>query len=188
MDHPFTENFGKAGNREDCIESAEVTYHRLMKLAPYSDHLPYSVLAQLASDSDGCEDQSRKIELKNLFRPDIWGNLSMMAFIQSCDIVYRKLCYFRAAVGNARVIDKQAENLINITFLLIIFILILLLLNLNPWTLIASTSTILVTASFAVGSSTSKSIEVRMHLIICVEFSIILNVFESNRHCIYLFV
>jgi hypothetical protein len=74
--------------------------------------------------------------------------------------VYRQLRYFRASVGNSRVIDRQAEIIINMIFGFLLFLVILAMLSFNPWTLLVSMSTLLVTASFAVGPTCARAIEV----------------------------
>jgi hypothetical protein len=63
-------------------------------------------------------------------------------------------------VGNAIVIDKQAEIIINAAFRTILFLFVLSMLKFNPWAIVVSMSTLLVTASFAVGPSCAKAIEV----------------------------
>ena len=162
LEHPFSESFGPASTRDELITSAQDVYHRLLQLSPSSSSsmLPFSVLTVLADNGDGTEDKATKKTLKKLFPPDVNNEVSLLTFIASCDAVYKKLRYFRASVGNSSVIDKVLENIIDTIYMFVLIILILSLLNLNPWPLLVSTSTLLVTFAFAVGPSAADAIEV----------------------------
>ena len=159
LEHPFGEAFGPASTRDELIKSAQVLYQRLLKLSPGSHQLPYSVLSVLNENSDGSIDISMKKSLSNLFRADAHGEIPMLAFIQNCDVVYRRLRYFRASVGNASVIDKVLENIIDCFFVFGLTLMILSLLNFDPWPLLVSVSTLLVSFAFAIGPTAAKSIE-----------------------------
>lgn len=163
QDYPFSENFGKVTTRDELIVAAESLYKRLLMLVPGSKLLPFCTLERVTADDDGSEDQEKKALLKHLFRANVRGDLTIISFVQSCDFVYRRLRYFRASVGNAKVIDKQAEIIINAGFRFLLFLFIISMLKFNPWTLLVSMSTLLVTASFAVGPSCAKGIEVRRY-------------------------
>ncbi len=93
-----------------------------------------------------------------LFRPDKFDEVSLLAFVQSCDGVYKKLRYLRASVGNSTLIDYVLENIFNAFFYFFLALAIMSVLELNPWTLLVSLSTILVSFAFAVGPSAAKLI------------------------------
>jgi hypothetical protein len=158
--HPFGDSFGPATTRNECIESSHSVYYRLLKLTPDSLILSNDVLFMLAQKEDGSENGSKKLALKKLFRPDRYNQLPLLAFLQSIDTLYKKLRYFRASVGNASVIDHVLEGMIDYAFKFILSLVILTFLNFNPWPLLVSMSTLLVSFSFAMGSSASKYIEV----------------------------
>ena len=160
LEHPFGEAFGRASTRDELIQSAQILYQRLLKLAPGCCSLPYNVLAILSDNDDGTVDKNLKKSLENLFRADVDGEIPILSFIQSCDVVYRKLRYFRASVGNASVIDKVLESIINGIYAFGLTIVILSLLNFNPWPLLVSVSTLLVSFAFAIGPTAAKAIEV----------------------------
>lgn len=162
LDFPFSESFGRAATRNEMILSAEVVYNRLMNLSSEHDILSYSVFQILLLQEDGSEDKEKRKALRNLFRPDGDDNLPMLSFVQACDNVYKKIRYFRASVGNASVIDQVLESIIDVVFYFTLGLLVLSLLNLNPWAILVSLSTLLVTASFAVGPSAAKAIEVSL--------------------------
>jgi hypothetical protein len=87
LDYPFSENFGKAGNRNEVIDSAQAIFNCLMKLAPGSNYLPYSILESVTEGENGTEKSEKNALLKYLFRADAFGSLSMIAFVQPCDWV-----------------------------------------------------------------------------------------------------
>jgi hypothetical protein len=158
--HPFGEAFGPATTRNECIDSSHSVYYRLLKLAPEEPVLSFDVLSVLAHDEEGNDNVPKQLALKRLFRPDRYNQLPLLAFLQSCDTLYKKLRYFRASVGNASVINHVLEQMIDNSFAFVLFLVILSLLNFNPWPLLVSMSTLLVSFSFAMGSSASKYIEV----------------------------
>ncbi|CAJ1961477.1 unnamed protein product [Cylindrotheca closterium] len=159
LEHPFSESFGPASTRDELLTSAQAAYSRLRLLAEGSSTLPFSVLAVLAENEDGTIDKHARKSLRKIFPPDRMGNVSLLTFVMGCDSVYKKLRYFRASVGNSSVIDKVLEDIIDTIFFFVLVILILALLNLNPWPLLVSTSTLLVTFAFAVGPSAENAIE-----------------------------
>lgn len=143
------------------VRSAELVYRRLLKLAPDTDVLPWSVFQILYLNEDGTEDKAQKRSFGNLLQPDFNNNIQLLSFVQSCDTVYKKLRYFRASVGNSSVIDHVLESIIDGLFYFALSLIVLDLLKLNPWPLLVSTSTLLVAGSFAVGPSCAKAVEVR---------------------------
>eukprot|EP00980_Cylindrotheca_fusiformis_P002337 scaffold543_cov119-Cylindrotheca_fusiformis.AAC.4 len=159
LEYPFGEAFGPASTRNEVIKSAQILYHRLLKLAPGSYALPNSVLSVLSENEDGTTDMDIKKSVNNLFPADGEGEIPILAFIQNCDIVYRRLRYFRASVGNSSVIDKVLEAIIDGFFYFGLCVIILTLLRFNPWPLLVSMSTLLVTFAFAIGPTAAKAIE-----------------------------
>jgi small-conductance mechanosensitive channel len=161
LDFPFSEAFGPAYTRDEMIISAEAVYYRLMMLSPGTETISFSNVFQiLLLQEDGTEDKVKKRAIRNLFRPDADGQLSLVSFVQSCDTVYKKVRYFRASVGNASVIDHVLESIIDIVFFFFLGLIVLALLNFNPWPLLVSLSTLLVAGSFAIGPTCAKAIEV----------------------------
>jgi len=162
LDFPFAEAFGRASTRNEMILSSVAVYNRLMLLSTDNDMLSYSVFQILLLEENGTEDKEKRKALRNLFRPDGDDKLPLLSFVQTCDNIYKKIRYFRASVGNASVIDQVLESIIDVVFYFILGLLVLSMLRLNPWPLLVSMSTLLVTASFAVGPSCAKAIEVRL--------------------------
>jgi len=98
---PFSGSFGLANNREDCIESAQEVYYRLLPGSSDPQTLQFDVLALLGLHHDGPLDQSKLKDLIHLFRPDRDGNLTMLDFIKSIDQVYKEIRLLRASVSNS---------------------------------------------------------------------------------------
>ncbi len=135
-------------------------YRRLLKISSVPGIMSFDVLKVLSLSSDGIEDEAKTRSLRRLFRPDVRGELSLLAFVQSCDMVYKRLRYFRASVGNSSVIDKVLQDIIDVIYFFALSLLVLSMLKFNPWPLLVSISTLMVSCAFAVGTSTSKLVEV----------------------------
>jgi small-conductance mechanosensitive channel len=133
-------------------------------MCPDHCNLSYDVFDILIDLDDGkalCD--AKKKSLRKMFRPDANREVSALTFLQGCDSLYKKLSFFRASVGNASVIDEALEEILNGMFYFVLILVMLSILKINPWPLLVSTSTLLVSFSFAVGSSASKFIEVGSH-------------------------
>lgn len=161
LEHPFGESFGRASNRDELIKSSHAVYQNLLKLVPGSSILPNSILLVLAEKDDGTIDKEMKKSIVSLFRANAGQEISLLSFVQTCDTIYKKLRYFRASVGNSSVIDRVLENVIDAFFGFGLAMVILSILNFNPWPLLVSISTLLVSLAFAIGPTAAKTIEVR---------------------------
>mmetsp|Transcript_21059 Transcript_21059/g.31242 ORF Transcript_21059/g.31242 Transcript_21059/m.31242 type:complete len:1002 (-) Transcript_21059:137-3142(-) len=157
-DYPFSTEFGPAGTRDQCIASAHSMYSRLIE-AMDSEACSFSVMEILALNEDGTTNQAKVQHMKRLFRPDRYDEVSNVAFIQSCDGVYKRLRFFRASVGNSSVLQRVLEGVIDAMFNFVLGLAILAILKINAWSLIVSFSTILVSFAFALGPSASRYIE-----------------------------
>ena len=159
----FGEAFGSTKNRDETIASTIAVYHRLLALAPGTDSmngvLPFDVLALLTLKEDGTENLTKKRMIRRIFTPDRSGGLPLLAFVQACDKIYKRLRYFRASIRNASVIDGVLESLANGIFYFVLIMSLSSLMQLNPWALLVSTTSLLVSVSFALGSSVSKYVE-----------------------------
>lgn len=130
-----------------------------MRLDPSSSTLSFDVIGVLSIDSDGVEDESKKRVLRRMFRPDRFNEITLLAFVQTYDSVYKRLRYFRASVGNSSLIDQVLEQIVDGIFDFVLMLLILQLLKLNPWAILVSISTLLFSTAFAIGPSLSRYIE-----------------------------
>jgi small-conductance mechanosensitive channel len=75
--------------------------------------------------------------------------------------VFKHLLFFRASVRNNSVIDNVLESTINGIYYFVMSLLLLSFMEINPWPLLVSLTSLLVSVSFALGSSVSKYVEVR---------------------------
>jgi hypothetical protein len=98
---PFGVAFGPASSRQECVESAEMVYNRLMLCIPSKICLTFDVLALLAVRKEGDLNEEKLKALIKLFRPDRSGNLMLLDFAKSVDTVYKELRLLRASVANA---------------------------------------------------------------------------------------
>jgi hypothetical protein len=184
--YPFSALFGLADTRENCIESAQEVYDRLLLRTPNSV-LSFEVLALLGVNKDGSLDQVKLRELVRLFRPDRDGTLSLLDFVKSIDSVYKELRLLRAAVANSSKIDQAFESILNIVFYgtsvlftvtareqytrltwtnltcvssVVVLTIILSQLGLDPLALFLSVSGVVLAFAFMIGSASSKYFEV----------------------------
>lgn len=157
--HPFGSSYGPAFSRDSCIKSAKSLYVRLLALSPGSPVLHFDCLAVLAYNHDGTFDDRKAKSLVRLFRPGKFDEVSLLHFVQSCDGVYKKIRFLRASVGNSTLIDNVLENIFDAVFAFILALTVMSTLELNPWTLLLSMSTVLVSFAFALGPSAAKLIE-----------------------------
>ena len=157
--HPFGEAFGSCANRDECISASHNVFRQLLRITPGRLVLPFSTLALAAYNDSDDEDLSKQKALRRVFRPDRRDDLTLLAFVQSVDAVYKRLRYFRASVGNASVINNVMESIINGIFYFVLGLLLLSFMQINPWTLLVSMTSLLVSVSFALGPSVSKYVE-----------------------------
>lgn len=157
--HPFGLSFGPAFSRDSCIKSSKALYKGLLALTPESTTLHFDVIGVLAYNVDGSFDGMKAKELVKLFRPNKNDEISLLAFVQSCDSAYKKLRFLRASIANSTLIDKVLENFFNGVFSVCLALGVMTILKMNPWTLLVSMSTILVSFAFAFGPSLATIVE-----------------------------
>jgi len=157
--HPFSESFGPSETRDQCIKSSQKVFRRLLNFVPGEAVLPFDIIGSIAMDDDGIYDRDVSMALVRLFRPDKDDRLTMLNFVQSCDWLYKKVRYLRASVANSTLIDRVLENDFNVCFLCFLILIVISILNFDPWSLLFSMSTILVSFAFALGPSAAKAIE-----------------------------
>ena len=159
---PFGYSFGRAATREECIESAQNTYLRLLAETPGETSLSFNVLALVALQSDGTLVSEKIRDLSRVFRPSRKGDLTLLNFCKSVDSVYKELRLLRASVRNAQKIDNSFERIFNIVFYTIILCVGLALLGLNPLALFLSLSSFALAFSFMISRASSNYFEVRL--------------------------
>ena len=156
---PFGEQFGAASNRDEAIVAAENVYYRLRKISTRDGRLPFETLTLIALEENDTYDEVKKRALRRLIHPDKDGALTPLAFVQSCDSLYRRLRYFLATVNNSASLDKVLENLLNALYYFILGLFLLSLLKYNAWSLLLSLTSLLVSFSFAFGQTVSRFVQ-----------------------------
>ena len=115
-DYPFSPTYGSAVSRKVCVKNAVKVYRRLQRYTPDQPVLPFDVIGALAYQEDGELDEDRAIDLLRVFLPDKDDTVSMLAFVQSCDNVYKQLRFLRASLSNSSKIDSVLEDIFNVAF------------------------------------------------------------------------
>jgi hypothetical protein len=129
--YPFGYDFGDASTRQDCVESAQDVYNRLLLQKPTEGLLQFETLALLAFDEgDDTIDQEKARDLVRLFRPDREGNLSMLDFVKSIDSVYKEFRMLSASIQNSSQIDRAIESIFNVLFYVTVGVIVLAALGL----------------------------------------------------------
>lgn len=161
----FGEAFGATNTRDQTINSSHSLYYRLLKLAPtlgnaHQEVLPFEVLAILCLEDDGVtENKVKKRKIRKFFTPDPEGGLPLLAFVQAIDKAYKRLVFLRASLENSYLLDGVLEKLANGFFYFLLVLVLSSLMQMHPWTLVVSVTSILVSISFALGSSVAQYVQ-----------------------------
>ena len=112
--YPFGADYGLASNRDESIVSSMNVFTELGKLSSSDEHhVEMSVLELLAVKDNGERDRFKKSALHRLFRPGVDGRLTRLMFVQSCDLLYKRVAYFKASVSNNASLDQMIEGFVN---------------------------------------------------------------------------
>jgi hypothetical protein len=171
----FGDAFGSTESRDKCIANSHRVYHCLLRLAQEEAQegdnekdggatksqrlpttLPWKVLEILCTGEDNA---SKRRRLRKLFTPNPSGNLPLIAFVQAVDQCYKRVVFLRASLKNASLLDDVLERLFNGIFYFVLILFLSSILQLHPWTLMVSITSILVSVSFAFGSSVSAYVD-----------------------------
>jgi len=156
--YPFSDSFGSFDTREQFLQSATDLYKRLHKFRAddSSRHIPFEVLTVIAYDDDGNFDVEKEKTMSKMFKPCSKSDLvTYEDFLQACDTMYKKLRFFLAAVENASKIDTVLERTAKYFFFSFLAVVLMTILEFDPWSLLLSVSSLLVSFSFALGPSIS---------------------------------
>lgn len=158
-EYPCGEAFGSVRTRDRCIAASHRLYWKLVKCLPGSTCINFDVLGLVAAEEDGTRDENKLKLVRKLFQPDANNELNLLAFVQSVDHIYKRARYLKSAYQNASAIDLELERILNILFYFVLTLILLSIMNFNPWPLLVSITSLLVSISFALGSSVSKYVE-----------------------------
>jgi hypothetical protein len=129
-DHAFSYAFGPTRSREECLESSQYTYKRLLLANTPGQPLQFETLGLIAVGDNGEIDQEKARDLVKIFRPHRDGVLTMLDFVKSTDSVYKEFRLLQASIENSSQIDRALENLLNVLFYAIVITIIVSVLGL----------------------------------------------------------
>lgn len=112
----FSYAFGLVDTRENCIESSQEVYLRLLLDDPDCEYLNFDIISTLALYPDGNFNQDLLKDLVTLLRPDRDGNLTLIDFVKSIDEVYKQARLLRASIKNSQRIDRAFELIFNVMY------------------------------------------------------------------------
>lgn len=140
--YPFTVAFGRADNRESCLESSQKVYHRLLTRQDKGDVLHFDTIAVVALNSDGTMDEDKMKDLVRLFRPSRQGELSEIDFVKSVDSLYKEFRLLQTSINNSGSVDRAFETLVNIVFYIVLWCVMLYIFGIGPVALFVSFSSV----------------------------------------------
>jgi len=179
--YPFSFAFGPASSRQECIDSSQDVYERLMMRTPHLENLNFETLALLTLDDTEEEIEEEKArDLIKLFRPDRQGNLTPLEFVKSIDAVYKSYRLLSAAIVNSSRIDRAFERIVNFVYFFLWLLLLLLILKLNPASIFLAFSSVLLSISFMIGRASSNYFEGLLFILVRKPYTIGDRIHVSN--------
>eukprot|EP00751_Fragilariopsis_kerguelensis_P032188 CAMPEP_0170971174 /NCGR_PEP_ID=MMETSP0735-20130129/45067_1 /TAXON_ID=186038 /ORGANISM="Fragilariopsis kerguelensis, Strain L26-C5" /LENGTH=758 /DNA_ID=CAMNT_0011391085 /DNA_START=131 /DNA_END=2406 /DNA_ORIENTATION=- len=156
-DYPFSPAFGKATTREECAQSSQNIFNKL--LVGRRQVLDFKDICKLAENSDGVNDKKKVSELVRLFRPNRAGEITKVEFIKSIDSVYKRLRLILANINSSSQIDRSYGQIANLIFFLAASLVGLWAIGVEVRTLVLALSGLVVSSAFMIGSAASKYLE-----------------------------
>lgn len=157
---PFGKPFGPAGDRKECVNSAQTVFQRLKKITPEAKSLPFDTIAVVVSQNESEElRKSQRKGLERIFNPNEENQLSLGDFLQGCDTVYKQLLYFRASIDSRLEMEKSIGTLLDWAFCFLMTLIVLSILEIDPMHFVVPATSVLVSISFAIGPSAGKILE-----------------------------
>mmetsp|Transcript_15231 Transcript_15231/g.22462 ORF Transcript_15231/g.22462 Transcript_15231/m.22462 type:complete len:893 (-) Transcript_15231:29-2707(-) len=156
--NPLFKALENVGSRNIVIKRSQIIYQRLVK-ATKSDPLHYDIIQCLAINHDNTIDEGKEAAFRSLFRPDFNDQLTLLQFVQAFDNVYKTSKVYDAAVSNSSIMNEVLGGVVDRVVWFFLMLVILLILQYNPYPLLMSMSSLLVSFAFAMGPSASKFIE-----------------------------
>ncbi|GKY99022.1 hypothetical protein MPSEU_000857900 [Mayamaea pseudoterrestris] len=152
---PFSYRFGSAASREQCVQSAQLVYERLL-LHRKGSYLHFETFAILALDSKGRVDPFKARQLIKLFRPDRDGKLELIEFLKSIDSVYKKYRLLLASIANTNGIDRASENIFNFAYYILVIVVVTTVWGFDPLAIFLSLSSIVLGFAFMIGKASAS--------------------------------
>mmetsp|Transcript_30750 Transcript_30750/g.46623 ORF Transcript_30750/g.46623 Transcript_30750/m.46623 type:complete len:893 (-) Transcript_30750:42-2720(-) len=156
--NPLCRALENVSGRTVIMKRSQAIYRRLVKVTK-SDPLHYDIIQCLAINRDNTIDEGKEAAMRSLFRPDFNDQLTLLQFVQAFDNVYKASRVYDAAVSNSSVMNEVLASVVDRIVWFFLILVILLILQYNPYPLLMSMSSLLVSFAFAMGPSASKFIE-----------------------------
>ena len=156
--NPLSAPFGLADTRKSCCASAQNVFKCLLQKTPGASKLHFDTIAVLALDPDGKLQTDKTRAMIRLFRPDREGYLTELAFVKSCDHLYRRARVFRASTLKAAQLDDAFEGLINVGFYVVLAVIVMAVFGIGGDS-IGTILALFVSLSFVFGPTVSKYLE-----------------------------
>ena len=176
-------NTGRASTREECIESAQNLFLRLLAETPGESSLSFNVLALAAVQADGTLVPAKIRDLMEIFRPNQKGNLTLVEFCKSLDMLYKELRLFRASVRNSQKIDQSFERIFNVVFYTVLVFVCAALLGFDPLAIFLSLSSLFLAFSFMISRASSNYFDVSAMGILSISCSLVTRSVTSQSVC-----
>eukprot|EP00529_Nitzschia_sp_RCC80_P008888 CAMPEP_0113505976 /NCGR_PEP_ID=MMETSP0014_2-20120614/35636_1 /TAXON_ID=2857 /ORGANISM="Nitzschia sp." /LENGTH=1154 /DNA_ID=CAMNT_0000401389 /DNA_START=267 /DNA_END=3731 /DNA_ORIENTATION=- /assembly_acc=CAM_ASM_000159 len=103
-------------------------------------------------------DQSKVKALMSVFRPTRQGDISLVDFCKSVDVVYKEIRMLRASITNEGNMNSGAEKLINSIFYFILICVGLAAIGIDPVVLFGALTSFIISFSFCVSGASSDYI------------------------------
>jgi hypothetical protein len=156
-EYPFSELFGPASTREECIDSSQKVFDRLAKNS--EGVLDFQLICRIAELSDGTTDYNKVRTMVKIFCPTRQGKINKIDFLGSTDRVYKALRLLLANIKNSSKIDHAYERLVNLVFFVLCFLAVLVALGVDIFALILGLSGLSISFAFMMGTASSKYLE-----------------------------
>lgn len=163
--YPFSIAFGPADNRENCIDSSQAVYDRLLLRQQTGEVvLHFNSIAEIALNDDGTLNKDKVKDLVRLFRPTRDGMLTMLDFLKSIDSVYKEFRTLEASIATSGNVDRAFEILVNWAFYIVLWVVMAVLVGLDPHAFFLAFSSFIVGFSFMIGKASSQYFSVSISL------------------------
>jgi hypothetical protein len=161
-DFPFSPTFGRARTRADVVEGAQRLYMALLRKQDGTDEeddvndvLRFHTIALAALTEDGSFDYKMAKDLVTLFRPARDGDIRLLEFCKSIDMLYKEIRILRVSIANEGRMNAASELFLNIVFYFLLSLIGLGIIGVDFLVLIGFMASIILSVSFMISKAAS---------------------------------
>jgi len=159
-DFPFSEGYGVASSRRECLDSATKLHDRLLRKQQNDETLDIQTIAlSVACDRSGNSDERKIRRILEVFQPDKDGKLSSEQFLGSIDAIYRGHTILLRSAANAVFIYRTYEHILNVGFSVCVAVGVFSILGINPFFLVLSLASLIASLALLIGPVVSSYFE-----------------------------